>query len=359
MSRDGQFFSPRLVRTHANWLVALAIFTICGCQTVPVTGRKRVLLVAEPNEIELGATAFRETLVAERASENEHFVELVERVGQRLAVVAERPDYDWEFRVLASPEQNAFCLPGGKVAVYEGILPICQNEGGLAVVMSHEVAHALARHGAERMTNDYMVNGVGTALQHFTRNQQVAVHDRLMSGYGIASKYGFVLPYSRKHESEADQIGLLLMARAGYDPSEAPRFWHRFAQAKSGEYTPEFLSTHPNDERRAAELQAQLAVANEVYAQAPARYGIGTVISFNAGGGALRAAEGTIDGPSAASSNAGSIQPAAFDQPLRGLPSDGDELSAAVAGVPISPLRPMGETAAATKSLTDGGNPLR
>ncbi len=358
MSRDGQFFSTRLVRIHAGWLVGLTVFVSLGCQTVPVTGRKRVLLVSEPNEIELGATAFREVLVAEPVSENAHFVELVQRVGERLAAVAERPDYEWQFQVIASPEQNAFCLPGGKVAVYEGILPICQNEGGLAVVMSHEVAHALARHGAERMTHDYMVNGVGTVLQQLTRKQETTVHDRLMSGYGIASKYGFVLPYSRKHESEADQIGLLLMAKAGYDPSEAPRFWHRFAQAKSGQATPEFLSTHPNDERCAAELRAQLAMANEVYALAPARYGTGVPISFTVAGGSVStAAAATTSGPAGVSPT--TIQPASYDQPLAGLPATVYGAGAPNSEPSASPLRTAGQAVQPSAALTDQANPLR
>ena len=144
---------PRLV----HWLFAATLFaTTPGCQSVPVTGRSQVLLVSETQEAAMGAQAFEETLLSERPSQNAQYVEMVNRVGERLAAVAGRPDFDWEFRVVQSPQQNAFCLPGGKVAVYEGILPICQTETGLAVVMAHEVAHALARHGAEPVSYTHL-----------------------------------------------------------------------------------------------------------------------------------------------------------------------------------------------------------
>ena len=227
----------------------------------------------------MGATAYQQTLSEETLSTNQPYNEMVDRVGQRIATVANRPDYEWEFRLIASPTQNAFCLPGGKVAVYEGILPICQNEAGLAVVMSHEIAHALARHGGERMSQGYLVNGLETALSVITQNQDAVVRERMSKAYGIASKYGFVLPYSRKHESEADQMGLLLMAKAGYDPSEAPAFWERFGAAQQGQKPPEFLSTHPADERRASELRELLPQAIKLYGQVAVRHGKGEPIT--------------------------------------------------------------------------------
>lgn len=275
-------YRPRNVIVFA--IMTTTLLALTGCHSVPVTGRKQVVLMSADEEVQMGAQAFVETVSEERPSQNPQYVAMVNRVGQRLAAVAARPDFDWEFRVIQSPQQNAFCLPGGKVAVYEGILPICQTETGLAVVMAHEVAHALARHGAERVSHGYVVDGLGkmvdvVAQRHATSSDAV---QKIAQGYGIASNYGFVLPYSRKHESEADEIGIILMAKAGYDPAEAPRFWQRFAQVKTGGQTPEFMSTHPSDERRESDLQQQLARASEIYAQAPQKFGMGEQIVFTA-----------------------------------------------------------------------------
>lgn len=259
---------------------AIAILFVCltGCHTVDVTGRNQLLLVPENQEVSMGVTAFQETLRTESPSQNEHYVQLVQQVGQRIAAAADRPDYQWEFQVIASPEQNAFCLPGGKVAVYEGIMPICQNEAGLAVVMSHEIAHAMARHGGERMSQGFIVNGAKMALSTVLQNREQVIRDRVLSAYGVASKYGFTLPYSRKHESEADHIGLMLMARAGYDPTEAPAFWQRFGAANAGHKQPEFLSTHPADDRRAQELAELLPAAIRHYGSARVKYAKGQPI---------------------------------------------------------------------------------
>jgi predicted Zn-dependent protease len=203
---------------------------------------------------------------------------MVQRVGQRIAAVSGRPDYQWEFKLFASPEQNALCLPGGKVAVYEGILPICQNEAGLAVVMSHEVAHALARHGGERMSQRYVIDGTQSLGSYVIEGRWPEQHAAIMKAYGLGTQYGIVLPYSRSHESEADHIGLLLMARAGYDPSEAPRFWTRFGQSHAGSQPAEFLSTHPNDEHRAEALIKLMPEANQLYQAAVTRFGLGEPI---------------------------------------------------------------------------------
>lgn len=260
----------------ASWALLFACLT--GCRTVDVTGRHQLLLVPENQEVAMGATAFQEILRDEPPSQNQHYVELVQRVGQRIAAVANRPDFAWEFKVIASPEQNAFCLPGGKVAVYEGIIPVCQNEAGLAVVMSHEIAHALARHGGERMSQGYMVDGAKLALSTIMQNKEQVIRDRVMGAYGVASKYGFTLPYSRKHESEADHMGLILMAQAGYDPTEAPAFWRRFRGVAAGQNPPELLSTHPSDDRRAQDLSALLPAAIRQYGSAPVQFAKGQPI---------------------------------------------------------------------------------
>jgi predicted Zn-dependent protease len=234
-----------------------------------------MLLLPEQQEIAMGVSAYEEVMSSEPPSTNTRYIQMVDRVGKRIADVSDRADYQWEFRVLQSDTQNAFCLPGGKVAVYEGILPACANEAGLAVVMSHEIGHALARHGGERMSHNYAVEGVRQAVHYITRKQEEKNRELVLQAYGVASKYGVVLPYSRKHESEADHMGMMLMAEAGYDPAEAPRFWSRFGAMKQGPKPPEFLSTHPSDERRAQDLTELLPEADELYAATSTKYGVG------------------------------------------------------------------------------------
>lgn len=258
-------------------LVSLA--TLYGCRSAPITERKQLLLVPETQEISMGRSAFQEILDQQPQSSNAAYNELVTRIGQRIAAVANRPDYEWDFRVLASEEQNAFCLPGGKVGVYEGMIPLCQNEAELAVVISHEVAHALQRHGGERMSQGYVTNAFENAVKYATKGRDEVLQQRILTAYGVASKYGVVLPYSRQHELEADRVGLLLMAQAGYDPTVAPGFWERFAQA-AGPKPPEFLSTHPADLRRAQELRDVMSEAQDRYAQATNRIGVGQAIAM-------------------------------------------------------------------------------
>ncbi len=269
-----------MIRHMSRWRAAVFAFVVfgaisIGCKSVPMTGRRQLLLVSTGQEVKLGEDSYRDILSGETPSQNKTYIETVNRVGHRIANVADRPDFQWEFRVIDSPIKNAFCLPGGKVAIYEGMLPVCESEAGLAVVMSHEIAHALARHGSERMSHGYVVNGVQTVASKVLKNHEQATRDRVLKAYGIASQYGFILPYSRKHESEADQIGVMLMAKAGYDPSEAPRFWRRFSDTKEGEAPAEFMSTHPSDERRASELEAMLPEAMGLYVQAEQRHGLG------------------------------------------------------------------------------------
>ncbi len=260
-------------------LSATACFGMCGCRTAPITGRRQLLIMPESEEVSLGQQSFGEVTKETTESSNERYRALVTKVGERIAAVADRDDYQWEFKTLASDEQNAFCLPGGKVAVYEGILPVCESEAGLAVVMSHEIGHAIARHGGERMSQNAAVDGVKTAVGYVMRNQEEVKRETALKAFGIASEYGVLLPYSRKHELEADHIGLLLMSRAGYEPEEAPRFWKRFgaAAATSGK-PPEFMSTHPSDEHRAAELTKLLPEAQSLYVQSASKIGVGETI---------------------------------------------------------------------------------
>ncbi|MGI9515903.1 MAG: M48 family metallopeptidase [Pirellulaceae bacterium] len=234
----------------------------------------------ESQETALGLQAYNEIVSAETASQNMPLVQLVDRVGRRIADVSDRQDFNWEFRLIESPTQNAFCLPGGKVAIYEGILPVCENEAGLAVVMSHEVAHALARHGGERMSQSMFSDSAQNVLSRVAQNHVPDKSEQLLHAYGVASEYGVILPYSRKQESEADHIGVMLMAQAGYDPNEAPRFWQRFGSV-GGEKPPEFMSTHPSDHRRAADLMALMGEAEQHYAGAEQKFGRGQSIVAN------------------------------------------------------------------------------
>lgn len=248
----------------------------CGCKTAPVTQRPQLILIPEGQEIALGAKAFQETMTSEQLSQNRSMADIVSRVGRNIASVAGRNDYDWDFQLIASSEQNAFCLPGGKVAVYEGILPVCQNEAGLAVVMAHEVAHALARHGGERMSHSMASDGVKRVAEKLAGKYIPDKQAMLMQAYGLGAKYGVLLPYSRRQESEADHIGVKLMAEAGYDPIVAPDFWRRFDAMKGEDgLASEFMSTHPSDERRARDLLALMDEAKSIYAAAPEKIGMG------------------------------------------------------------------------------------
>jgi len=256
--------------------LATPVLYSCGCRTTPVTGRKQFRFIPKSMEMSLGEQSYAEVVSQAKPSEKEAWVQAVQRTGQRIAEVANAPDFQWEFRLLAAETKNAFCLPGGKVAIYEGMIPYCESEAGLAVVMSHEIAHALAHHGAERMSQQAGVQGAGAGLGWAMSDYSPATRQLAPKAFGTGVQYGVLLPYSRKHESEADEIGLHLMARAGYDPAEAPLFWGRFGNAKQGTETPpEWASTHPSDERRAADLAAKLPEALQLYQASATRYGRG------------------------------------------------------------------------------------
>jgi metalloendopeptidase OMA1, mitochondrial len=232
---------------------------LAGCSTVPYTNRKQFNLLSQGEEDQMGAQAFTEIKSKSPISKDTSTNAMVTRVGERIAKAANRSDFKWEFVVIDEPKtMNAFCLPGGKVAVYTGLLPVTKDETGLAVVMAHEVAHALARHGAERVTQQMAV-GLG---------QQVAVGAGLiktqagMQVFQMAYGVGVGLPHGRSQESEADRIGLILMAKASYDPREAIPFWQRMKAASGGgQKPPEFLSTHPSDETRIQRITEQLPEA--------------------------------------------------------------------------------------------------
>jgi len=265
--------------TRRRLLASIGCFGLsfcCGCRSTPITGRRQLVFIPKSMEMSLGEQSYAEVLSKSAASQNASWIDAVNRTGERIAAVANAPGFQWEFRLLASPTQNAFCLPGGKVAIYEGIMPLCENEAGLAVVMSHEIAHALARHGAERMSQQAGVQGAGAVLGWAMSETTPLTRELAMRAFGTGTQYGILLPYSRHHESEADAIGIELMAKAGYDPAEAPLFWGRFGSAKSGApETPEWTSTHPSDERRAADLAEKLPHALQIYQSATNHFGRG------------------------------------------------------------------------------------
>ena len=236
-------------------LVVLSSILFTGCITVPETGRHQLNFMTPGDEMKLGFSEFdkmkKEVPISKDAAANA----LLQRVGKRIASVAPLPNAQWEFVVFESKEANAFCLPGGKVGVYTGILPITKDEAGLATVIGHEVAHAVARHGGERISEAMGLQLIGVAVDASTTNSKY--HDAYVTGFGLSSQLGVALPHSRLQESEADHIGLLYMARAGFDPEAAVSFWQRFAafNQQQGGATPWFLRTHPLDEKRIRQLQ--------------------------------------------------------------------------------------------------------
>lgn len=256
-------------RSHRFLGLGLVLVIFIGCTTVPITGRKQLILTSPQEEIQLGLTAFEQMKKETPASKDSATAAVVQRVGQRIAAVADLPNAQWEFVLFDDKQANAFCLPGGKVGVYTGILPITKDEAGLATVIGHEVAHAVARHGGERMS-------IGTLQQVGAQVAAAAgsyykLDPSMQSAIGVAynfgSQVGGVLPHTRKQESEADQMGLIFMARAGYDPEAAVAFWTRFAEFNkgAGDSTPAIFRTHPVDATRIEQLKQWMPEAKKNY----------------------------------------------------------------------------------------------
>jgi len=238
----------------------IGLFLFVACQTVQQTGRSQFIVVSEAQERQLGEDAYKETLSKQPLSGRSDWQAQLRRVGQRIAAVTEKPDYKWEFNVLQGKEANAFALPGGKVAFWEGIMPIAQDDNGIAVIMGHEVAHALARHGAERMSQAVGAQAIGQVLSVGVGKVSPAMREDVLKAYGLGATVGVLLPWGRTQESEADRIGLTLMAKAGYDPAAAVTFWERMSKV-AGDKPPEFLSTHPSDTTRISQIKEWLPEA--------------------------------------------------------------------------------------------------
>lgn len=243
------------------------IVIIASCATNPFTGKKTIALVSNDQLFPASFSQYNQVLNESDVVTGTKDAEMITRVGQRIAVAAERwlnanghqgylEDYKWEYKLIQSEQVNAWCMPGGKIAFYTGILPIAQNETGVAAIMGHEVAHALANHGQQRMSSGILQQAGGIAVAVATGNESPEKQQMWMQAYGIGTTVGLALPFSRSHETEADKIGLFLMAVAGYNPDEAAELWKRMKANSGGQAPPEFLSTHPSNDSRIANLKA-------------------------------------------------------------------------------------------------------
>jgi len=256
-------------------LTFLVLLFMISCSVVPMTGRKQFVAIPASQMISLSAESYSQVLAEAKLSTNTNYQNMVRNVGQRLTAAVESymkmnkleaaiEGYDWQYNVLVSEDLNAWCMPGGQIAFYEGIMPVCQDETGVAVVMGHEIAHAVAQHGNERMSQQLAIQMGGIALSEALKTQKQQTIDLAMVAFGVGTQVGVVLPYSRTHETEADELGLYFMAMAGYNPQAAPDFWKRM-EAKSSARPPEFLSTHPDPSNRIANLERIMPKAMEYY----------------------------------------------------------------------------------------------
>jgi predicted Zn-dependent protease len=246
-------------------LVPAAVLLLAACETVPYTGRSQLNLLPEGSELQMGRQAYAEVLRQSAINRDPVANGQLEGVGRRIAAATGRTDFQWRFTLIESQEANAFCLPGGQVAVYTGILPITQDEAGLAVVLGHEISHAIAHHGAERISQSLLIQTGLAATQIALANRDPATMRQVTSLLGAGAAVGVMLPWSRAQESEADHLGLIFMAKAGYDPHAAVAFWQRMTQAAKGRRPPEFLSDHPSDETRVRQIEAWIPEAMGYY----------------------------------------------------------------------------------------------
>ena len=255
--------------------VALSVVVVLACQTVPITGRQQLSLIPMDTLLPMSFDAYKDFLSKHTVVQNTPEAAMVERVGSRIRKAVERyfaknglsdrlKGYRWEFNLVEDKGVNAWAMAGGKVVVYTGLLPVAAGETGLAVVMGHEIAHAVASHGEERMSQGLLVQMGGVALSTALSQSPQETAELFMAAYGLGSQVGVLLPYSRLQESEADHLGLIFMAMAGYDPREATAFWRRMAQDKKGS-PPEFLSTHPADTTRMRNIEALIPEALKYY----------------------------------------------------------------------------------------------
>ncbi len=263
--------------------IKLIIVTLCGlllmqnsCSHVEISGRQQFNIVPDFLINSMSFQEYNEFLAQHKLSSNIEQIQMVKNVGSRIRAAVERycvesycteklNGYQWEFNLVEDPNVNAWCMPGGKVVVYTGIMPAAKDEAGLAVVMGHEIAHAFAKHGSERMTQGLLLDMGGMALESAIEKRPAQTKDLFMRSYGIGTQLGVLLPYNRLQENEADHLGLVFMAMAGYDPHEAIGFWERMSAEKKGAKTPEFLSTHPAYETRIQNIKDLIPEAMQYY----------------------------------------------------------------------------------------------
>jgi predicted Zn-dependent protease len=255
--------------------VSFSALLLLQCATVPLTGRKQFTMIPSSQVLSLSNDSYNQVLKENKLSTNTKYLNMVTQVGHNITGAVEKyfaahnqssllNGYEWKYNVLVSSEMNTWCMPGGKIAFYEGIMPVCADADGVAVVMSHEIAHAIANHGNERMSQELAVQLSGMALDVALAQKPEATRQIAMSAFGVGSQVGVLLPYSRKHESEADELGLYFMAMAGYNPTKAIDFWQRMMAQNTGT-PPEFLSTHPSDQTRINQLKGKMNKALEFY----------------------------------------------------------------------------------------------
>ena len=244
--------------------------------TTNEVGRTSLILTSESQENQMGDEYYREVLKESNLSKNKKWVEMVNRVGKRIAASTGK-EYNWEYNVIQSKEINAWALPGGKIVFYEGIMKVFDNEAEIAAVMGHEIGHVVLRHGGERMSQGLVINLLGSVLATLTEEDQYK--ELYMGAFAGITTLGFVLPYSRLHEYEADNYGILLMAKTGYDPKQAIKFWEKMSKLSTGGKPPEFLSTHPSDENRIKKLEELMPQAMEEYKKSAHKYGSGDKVN--------------------------------------------------------------------------------
>jgi predicted Zn-dependent protease len=253
----------------------LVLMLVASCTSVPVTGRQQLNIVPNSSIIPMSLKEYDDFLRRNKLSDNEKDTRMVKGVGLRIQKAVEQyfsersmshllEGYQWEFNLVEGKEVNAWCMPGGKVVVYTGLLPVAQDEAGLAVVVGHEIGHAVANHGSERMSQGLIAQMGGIALAVAIKDKPQQTQQLWMTAFGLGATVGVMLPYSRLHENEADELGLIFMAMAGYDPRKAVDFWERMAK-KKGDKPPEFLSTHPSDETRIDNIKALVPTALDYY----------------------------------------------------------------------------------------------
>jgi predicted Zn-dependent protease len=258
-------------------LFSLLLMTIVSCSKVPITGRKQMNLLPESTMMSMSLTNYRDFLKEHPPVTSGADMQMVKNIGARISSAVNQymqqnkmgdrvKGYQWEFNLVNDKQVNAWCMPGGKVVVYSGLLPVTQDETHLAYVMGHEIAHAIARHGNERMSQMLLAATGGLALDVALSNKPAETRAMFLGAYGVATTVGVILPYSRTHETEADKLGMIFMAMAGYNPTNAVDMWDRMSKSGGGKM-PEFLSTHPSDATRSKNMREYLPTAMKYYKQ--------------------------------------------------------------------------------------------